>query len=95
MPEIVLTPAKLADLLVMKSVGWDNKRIAEEFNVSVRTIERHVDEFRKRAEEVGPHQAFAEVILNAGPTWGLFRFTPLRSTPEEIVAELRKVEEEK
>ena len=90
-----VSPIKLADMAIMKAMGIPHEEIAEKLDISVRTVERYVSEWRKRAGEIGPHQAFMEVVLNAGPTWGIFRLTPLKMTPEEVFEELRKTEEEK
>ena len=84
-----VSPAKLADLAIMRAMGMTAEKIAEALDISIRTVERYVAEWRERAEEVGPHQAFIEVILNAGPTWGLFKFTPLKFTPDEFMNELK------
>ena len=82
-----VSPTKLADLAIMRAMGMSHEKIAEALDISVRTVERHVAGLRKRAEEVGVHQAFLEVLMQAGPFY-LLRVTPLRMTPEEIAKEL-------
>ena len=89
MPEIKITPQKLADALFMRATGWSDKEIAEELDVSLRTVQRHVSEIRKRAEEIGPQLAVLEVVTRAGPAYGIFRLFPLRMTPDEIIKNLK------
>ena len=90
MPVKKIGPTELADMVFMRAAGYGEDRIARELDVSTRTVQRHVADLRKRAEEVGPHLAVLEVVTRAGPAYGLFRLTPLRKMPEEILKTLRE-----
>jgi len=79
-----ITPKKKADLALMKACNYTNTEIAEELGVSERTIRRHLQEIKERAEEIGYHQAVIGTIIKASPSY-LVRLTPLGKTPEEVL----------
>jgi len=85
MPKKV-TLKKKADLALMKACNYTNAEIAEELSVSSRTVQRHLEEIKERAEEIGYHQAVTELIMKAGPGY-LARLTPFKKTPQEIIEE--------
>jgi len=86
-----ITPKKRADLALMKACNYTNAEIAKELGVSDRTVRRHLREIKQRAEEIGYHQAVAELVMKAGPPY-LARLTPLKLTPEEIFEEFKEGE---
>ena len=79
-----ITPQKLADMVILRGIGYSNSEIAEKMEVSVSTIEYHFRELKKRAEETTPYQVALEVLMSAGPLYAL-KITPLRMTPDELV----------
>jgi len=81
-----ITPKKKADLALMKACNYTNTEIAEELGVSERTIRRHLQEIKERAEEIGYHQAVIELVMKAGPDY-LMRLTPFKMTPQEVFKE--------
>ena len=85
-----VTARKLADMVVMRAACYSNYEIAEKVGVSVSTIEYHFGKIKRRAEEIGAHMAVLEVLIGAGPDYLLFRFSPFKVTPEEVVKELEK-----
>ena len=90
MPVKKIGPTELADLLFMRAVGWSDQEIADKLDVSLRTVQRHIAEIRKRADDIGPQLAVLEVVTRAGPAYGIFRLSPLGKTPDELIKELRK-----
>jgi len=87
-----ITLKKKADLALMKACNYTNAEVAKELGVSSRTVRRHLEEIKERAEEIGYHQAVTELIMKAGPGY-LARLTPFKKTPQEIVKEFEEGEE--
>jgi len=81
-----ITPKKKADIALMRAADYTKEEIAEEMDVSRQTIHRYLSELKKRAEEIGYHQAVVELIMKAGPDY-LMRLTPFKMTPQEIFEE--------
>jgi len=81
-----ITLKKKADLVLMKACNYTNAEVAKELGVSSRTVRRHLEEIKERAEEIGYHQAVTELIMKAGPGY-LVRLTPFKMTPQEILKE--------
>jgi len=67
-----LNPVKKADIAVMRAMGYPTTEIAEKLGISHQLVSYYLNQFRKRAEKVGVHWAFLEVILQAGPAYPLF-----------------------
>jgi len=78
-----LSPEEKADICLYRAVGLTNQEIAEELGVTEATIRYHLGKLKKRAKEVSPEWALAEVLLGAGPGYPVFRFIGIR--PEEIL----------
>jgi len=80
-----ITQKKKADIAVLKAAGYSNTEIGNELGVSESTVRYHLKKIKEEAEEVGPHQAVVRVIIEAGPDYGLFRITPFKISPQEIL----------
>jgi len=78
-----LSPEEKADICLLKAVGFTNQEIAEELGVTEAAIRYHLEKLKRRAKEVSPEWALAEVLLGAGPGYPVFRFIGIR--PEEVL----------
>ena len=71
-PSVKLDPIKRADILILRGLGYSTTEIAEKLNISPQLVSYYLSNFKRRAEEVGAHWAFIEVLLQAGPAYPLF-----------------------
>lgn len=67
-----LNIADVANILMMRAVGYSNLEIANSLDVTPATVTYHVKRIRERSEEVGPSIAFMEVMMKAAPVYPVF-----------------------
>lgn len=84
-----ITNKKLADLILMRAVGYSNSDIAKKLGVTVKTVEYHLRNLKKQAEETSPQVVVSKIIVGAGPDYAL-RLTPFKYTPDEMFGKSRE-----
>jgi len=79
-----LSLADRADIVILRGMGYSIREISEKLNVAENTISYWLNKNRARAEKVGPHWAFLEVIMQAGPAYPIFKILKFKLPKKEV-----------